>query len=227
MLGYSSLIRKLALPAIQIAIDTTKADKAVSIASLSKDLDHIIVEAGTPLIKKEGIKIVSILKAASGGNPLLADLKTMDAADIEVGMVYENKGDIATILAVADNDTIKKALEAGRKYNVLIQADLIASPNPLERGIELAEMGVPIIGLHTGIDVQKKSGKRADALLELLKELKNSIGNKTLLSIAGGIKPVEVPRFLKAEADIIVIGSAITGASNPKTQLELALSFII
>ncbi len=216
---------KVKLPALQIALDLTDLAKAVRIASYANGLDNIIVEAGTPLIKKFGKYSIEVLKAASGA-PTLADTKTMDAAELEVDIAWSAGADIVTVLGVADNATLSNALNKSRKTGLDIQVDLISHPQPLERSKELTEMGIPIIGFHTGIDVQNMKSLRADSMLELLKQARKELGSDVLISVAGGIKLEEIGSFVEAGADIVVIGSAITRSNDPRRAIRYA-SYLI
>ncbi len=216
---------KVKLPALQIALDLTDLAKAVRIASYANGLDNIIVEAGTPLIKKYGTYSIEVLKAASG-TPTLADMKTMDAAELEVDIAGSAGADIITVLGVADDATLTKALNKSRKTGLDIQVDLISHPQPVERSKELKEMGVPIIGFHTGIDVQYTKSIRADSMLGLLKQARKELGDDVLISVAGGIKLDEIGSFVEAGADIVVVGSAITRSSDPRRAIRYA-SYLI
>ena len=216
---------KVKLPALQIALDLTDLAKAVRIASYANGLDNIIVEAGTPLIKKYGTYSIEVLKAASG-TPTLADMKTMDAAELEVDIAGSAGADIITVLGVADDATLTKALNKSRKTGLDIQVDLISHPQPVERSKELKEMGVPIIGFHTGIDVQYTKSLRADSMLGLLKQARKELGDDILISVAGGIKLDEIGSFVEAGADIVVVGSAITRSSEPRRAIRYA-SYLI
>ena len=216
---------KVKLPALQIALDLTDLAKAVRIASYANGLDNIIVEAGTPIIKRYGTYSIEVLKAASG-TPTLADMKTMDAAELEVDIAGSAGADIITVLGVADDATLTKALNKSRKTGLDIQVDLISHPQPVERSKELKEMGVPIIGFHTGIDVQYTKSLRADSMLGLLKQARKELGDDILISVAGGIKLDEIGSFVEAGADIVVVGSAITRSSDPRRAIRYA-SYLI
>jgi len=60
-----------------------------------------IIEAGTPLIKQEGLRIISILKECFPEKLILADMKTMDAGGLEAKLAYDAGADLVTVLAVA------------------------------------------------------------------------------------------------------------------------------
>ena len=178
---------------------------------------------GTPLVKSEGVRSISILKGVFDRNIVLADMKTMDAGSLEAKLAFENGADIVTVLGVADDATIKSVVNAARVYGRLVQADLINHPNPLSRARELVDLGVDIIGLHVGIDVQKEKRKTALVIKNLISRIRDIVGGDRYISVAGGIKPEDAGIFASAGADIIVIGSGITKSSNPRDKTLIAL----
>lgn len=220
------LNKRVLLPAIQIALDFTSLTDALRIAVLARGLDNIILEAGTPLIKTEGIKAVAILKNSTD-LPILADTKTFDAAEVEAIVASKAGAEVFTVMGVAPRATIEKAIEVARTHSIDLQIDMMGIPSILETTLEMAEKGVDIIGLHVGIDVQKREGRRADSLMELIREIRKSVDNRVLVSVAGGIKPREVPSFTRAGADIVVIGSAITSSKHPFNEIRTAASLAL
>ena len=69
---------------LQLALDLVTIPEAIE---LIKEVEEYIdiVEIGTPVINKEGLKAVAEVKAAYPNLEVLADLKIMDAAGYEVG----------------------------------------------------------------------------------------------------------------------------------------------
>lgn len=211
---------------VQIALDYVDLDKAVSLINQVLDLlDNVIIEIGTPLVKSNGVpRCVKTVRELVGGDALiLVDMKTMDAGFIEAEMVFSSGGNITTVLGVADDETIKEAIRASRAYGGLVQADLINHPDPVGRAGELVAAGVHIIGLHAGIDVQRGRRLRAVDLMERISGLRETVGDRALISVAGGIKPSETGALFKAGADIVVIGAGITSSPSPRESLMQAL----
>ncbi len=200
-------------PLLQVALDLTDLRKALDIAAKAYDAGASILEAGTPLIKSAGMKSISELRHEFPGAIIVADMKTMDTGYLEATMAYEAGADITTVLAVADDDTIKGALKAAKEHNKWVEADLINHPDPIGRAKELAHMGVHIAGFHIGIDTQKRLGMTATELIDVIKNLITSIDIK--VSVAGGIKPEGVRTLCDIGVWKIVVGSAITKAKDP------------
>ncbi len=215
--------RLLRIPAIQVALDFTRLEDALKVAQQVVVSDRIILEVGTPLIKSEGIRSVSILRSLFSETPILADMKTMDTGYLEAQLAFDAGADIVSVLGVADNTTIVEALKKAREAHRLVQVDMIGVKNVINRALETKSLGAHIIGVHAGIDMQTGRKLRAVDLASVLGDLKKAVGENTLVSIAGGVKPNEVGKLVSAGADIVVIGAAITRSSNPRKEALEAL----
>lgn len=179
-----------------------------------------ILEAGTPLIKSEGVRAIQSLKNAHPDKLICADLKTADAGYLEVKMAAKAKANIVTILADAYNDTIKEALRASHEFHIEIMADLIVSRKPAKRLAEIVNLDYKGTKLHyalvhSGLDIQ--SSRRAP-----LSELESVIQIKShpRLAIAGGIREEDISKLLNYPLDIIVVGGGITRVSNRSKAAE-------
>lgn len=83
------------MPKIQMAIDTLDWDHALKLAASAAPYVEIL-EAGTPLIKSVGIRIVSELKATHPDKLVLADLKSSDVGAYEANMAFQAGADVVT-----------------------------------------------------------------------------------------------------------------------------------
>lgn len=199
---------------LQVALDLLDLNSAIKIAKLAVDGGADIVEAGTPLIKKEGVRAVSLLKKEFHDIPIAADTKTIDAAALEVEAVADAGADIITVLGVADDEVILTAVSEAHKRGLKVCGDLISVKNPIKRAIELEEMGVDMVCLHVGVDVQRSRGITVTELINELSELSRSL--KVPVCVAGGINWEIAPDLVLAGARIVIVGSAITRSPDPK-----------
>lgn len=201
-------------PILQIALDLVDIERALQIAeeSVAGGIDWI--EAGTPLIKSEGMNAVREIKKKFN-KVTVADLKTMDCGRCEVEMAAKSGADVAVLLGLSDDSTIREAVLAGKNYGCKIMVDLINVWDMQKRAIELEKIGVDYICIHVGVDQQMRG---VDPISEL-----NKISGviKTPLAIAGGINSETAPLAVKAGAGIIIIGGAVTKAKDAKSATEL------
>jgi 3-hexulose-6-phosphate synthase/6-phospho-3-hexuloisomerase len=218
--------KKLQVPQLQLALDFENLDDALSIAEqVAPYID--ILEAGTPLIKSEGVNAVRILKERYPSKLICADLKTADAGYLEIRMAAKAKADIITILADAYEITIEEALRAAHEFHVEIMADLIMSRYPSKRLAEIIDLHykdtkVQYALVHSGLDVQVS---RRAPLLEL--ESITPFQDKIRLAIAGGITFNDLSRLSGYPLSIIIIGGGITRAKNPKNTAKMIKQALI
>ncbi|MGO9271026.1 MAG: 3-hexulose-6-phosphate synthase [Terriglobia bacterium] len=195
-------------PLLQIAIDALSTERALEI--VGQIYPHVdIIEIGTPLVIGEGLSALETIKAKFPGKKYLADLKIMDAGKIEATSAFKRGADIVTVLAVADDLTIRGTLEAAEVYGGQVMADLINVRDPVARAIELSGMRVPILCLHTAFD---RRGPDKD-ILYLLDIVRPVVSCQ--LAIAGGLTSDSVRLALSKGSDIVVVGSGITDQPDP------------
>ncbi|GAB6148466.1 orotidine 5'-phosphate decarboxylase / HUMPS family protein [Stetteria hydrogenophila] len=199
---------------VQVALDLTKAWDALRIASQVSGLEGVILEAGTPLIKSEGVGVARLLKALPGSPAVVADMKTMDTGALEVALAAEAGADASTVLALADDATIRGAVEEAERRGIALMADLINVKDPVGEAERLARLGVHVAILHIGIDVQRRLGITASKVPELISKVAEAFNGP--VAVAGGIKPEEAGRVAEAGASIIIIGGGITKAGDPR-----------
>jgi len=195
-------------PILQVALDISNKHRAIQIAKecVKGGLDWI--EAGTPLIKSEGMDVIRNLRDTFPNKIIVADMKTMDTGAFETEMAAKAGADIAVILAAADNSTIQDAIKSARKYGIKIMIDLIGVKDKIKRIKELEKFGIDYICIHIGIDEQM-TGKKP---LEILKD---TVKNTNIpIAVAGGINSETVVELVKAGASIIIVGGAVIKAKN-------------
>jgi 3-hexulose-6-phosphate synthase/6-phospho-3-hexuloisomerase len=204
-------------PRLQIALDLLNLETALKIAlKVVKSVD--IFEAGTPLIKAEGIRAVTELKKRLPDKVVLADMKTLDVGWVEVTLASEAGADIVSVSGLAPNEVIQESVKAAREKNVVLKADLLGVKEQLKRAIELKELGVDMVCAHTAID-QEKTGIRFEEKVDLVRNIVNRTG--LIVSAAGGLNLNNVGSIIKAGAKVIVVGRAITTCQEPERMASL------
>src|SRR5687768_2958533 len=113
-------------PVLQIALDEVNLDRALQYAREAVAGGADWVEAGTPLIKAEGLEAVRALKRAFPGKMIVADMKTMDTGAFETEVAVKAGADVVGILGAASDSTIREAVKAARKYGAKVYLDLIS-----------------------------------------------------------------------------------------------------
>jgi len=194
---------------LQIALDLLNGDRAIKIAKESVKGDpDCWIEAGTPLIKSEGMDIVRKLKENFPKKTIIADMKTMDTGAFETEMAAKAGANIICVLAASDDSTIIDALKSARKYGAKIMVDLIGVKDKNQRAKQLEKLGVDYLCMHVGIDEQMIGKKPVETLTQIVKNTNMPV------AVAGGLNTETVPQVVKAGASIIIVGGAITKAKN-------------
>ncbi len=193
---------------LQVALDLLEQKRALQIAQESVDGGADWIEAGTPLIKSEGIQVVRSLRDHFPRATIVADMKVADTGAIEVEMAAKAGADIVCILAEADDAVVAEAVRAARLYGIRLMADLINTADPQVRAVQLESMGVDIICAHVGID-QQMTGKDSLALLSML------AGKVHIpVAIAGGIDAEGAAEAIRRGADIVIVGGWIVRSGD-------------
>lgn len=191
-----------------MALDLLELDRSIQIAREAIEGGADWIEAGTPLIKSEGMDAVREMKKALPGIKIIADMKTVDTGAMEVEMAAKAGADIIAMLATADNSTIEDALRAAHKYGVQIMMDLLTVPDPVERARQLERLGVDYICVHVGIDQQMTGRDTIDFLKEIVKEV------KTPVAAAGGINVETGAEAIANGAAIVIVGGSIVRSAD-------------
>ncbi|MGB3906996.1 MAG: bifunctional 5,6,7,8-tetrahydromethanopterin hydro-lyase/3-hexulose-6-phosphate synthase [Methanomethylovorans sp.] len=206
-------------PYLQVALDNPNITAIRSIVAQIPKSDHVILEAGTPLIKRYGVDVISQLREVRPDAFIVADLKTLDTGNLEARMVADATADAIVISALAPISTLQKAIEEAHKTGIYAVMDTLNCPDPVAVLNELKKMGqLPdVVELHRGIDIEETEhawGNIADI------KAFSTESHKVLVAVAGGIRIDTMPVALEAGADILVVGRAITNAKDVRQVAE-------
>jgi len=202
--GLLSTLVRLERPVLQVALDFENLSRALPAAREAVEGGADWVEAGTPLIKSEGLDAVRQLKKAFPDRRIVADMKIMDTGAFEVEIAAKAGANLVTVLGAADDDTIAEAVRGGELYGAEVMVDLLGVADPVARTRRAAELGAAAVCWHVGIDMQMQ-GKTPFAMLgELAK------ASSLPVAVAGGLNSETVAQAVRAGAQILIVGGAIT-----------------
>ena len=195
-------------PVLQVALDFENLHRALQVAKEAVEGGADWIEAGTHLIKSEGMNAIREIKRNFPNKIVVADMKTADVGGFETELAAKSGAQIVTILGISDDPTITEAVKAGKKYGAEIMIDLLQVENVEERVKQLEKLGVKYFCEHVGIDMQM-IGKNP------LKVLERVVASTNLqVAVAGGLNKESIPDVVKRGASIIIVGGAITKAPN-------------
>ncbi len=185
-----------------------ETDRAISIGQEALEGGADWIEAGTPLIKSEGMDAIRSLREAFSGNIIVADMKIADTGSMEVEMAAKAGADIIVILGSADDSTVLEAVRAAKKYGSRIMADLISVNDPVTRSKELEKLGVDIINVHAGIDQQMTGQDSLSIMKKVVREVNIQV------AVAGGLDADSCAMAVQEGADIVVVGGNIVRSAD-------------
>lgn len=197
-------------PYLQIALDIPDIARTKAILSALPRSDRIILEAGTPLIKKYGARIIHDLREIAKDVFIIADLKTLDVGQVEADLAYEETADAVVASGLASKETLDKFIYEAKRLSIYAFVDMMDVKNPLET-LQSLDEPPDVVVIHRGIDEEHGGLTR----WELIREIKSTFaGKKILVAVAGGIDPSTAPRAVESGADILIVGRYITQSKD-------------
>lgn len=201
-------------PYLQIAIDLVDMNRIATVVTSLPESDHLIIEAGTPMIKKFGLNVIPELRKLRPNAFIIADLKTLDTGHLEARLASDASADAVVVSGLAPKETIEKAINEARKTGIYSIVDMLNVQDPAKLLKQLA-VKPDIVELHRGIDIEASEHRWGD-----IEAIRKAAGKKILVAIAGGIRIDVVKEGLKAGADILVVGRAITASKDVRHAAE-------
>jgi 3-hexulose-6-phosphate synthase/6-phospho-3-hexuloisomerase len=145
----------LRFPIVQISLDLTSLDEALRTARIAVDAGVDWLEAGTPLIQAHGLHAVERLRQAFPDHPIVADLKIMDGGYLETEMAAKAGANLVVVMGRAHEATIRKCVEAGKKYGAKVMGDNLAADDRVACARWMESLGVDFIVHHIGYDERR------------------------------------------------------------------------
>jgi 3-hexulose-6-phosphate synthase/6-phospho-3-hexuloisomerase len=204
-------------PILQVALDFANLSQALRVAEEAVAGGAQWLEAGTPLIKSEGLQAVRELKRRFPEQVIVADMKTMDAGRAEVEMAAQAGASVVAVLGAASDETIVECVEAGRRYDARIMVDLAEVADPPARARRAQELGAAIIGAHLPIDAQMRGEMNLDTLRAVAAAVEIPV------AAAGGLNSETAAQAVAAGASIVIVGGAITKAPDAREATAIIL----
>ena len=197
-------------PILQLALDFVDLKRALKSAEagIAGGVDWL--EAGTPLIKSEGLHAVRELRRLFPNVTIVADMKIMDAGRTEVETAAKAGANIVDVLGASSDATVRECIQAGKNYGAKIVVDMIAVEDVLSRAKQVEDFGADYVSVHCAIDEQMEGKDPFDALRQVSEALSIPV------AVAGGINSETAARAVEAGAAIVIVGGAITKAMDPE-----------
>ncbi len=161
--------------------------------------ERILIEAGTPFIKREGLAGIGAIRSLWKGH-LVADLKTVDGARSEVEMVRNAGATAATVLGSSPSESLDLFIAACAELQMDAMIDMLGVHDPLQVLMKLKNPP-DVVVLHLGRDEESTRGKMIQ--YRHVNRVRSKFG--ALISAAGGVGLKEARSAIFNGANIVVV----------------------
>lgn len=193
---------------LQVALDLLSIQAAKDmLEKVGRYVD--IIELGTPLMISEGVEAVRQIKSLYPEKTVFADIKIMDGGAIMADIVFQAGADMVSVLAQANDATIKDVITAAKQYGGKVLVDMCAVQDIAARAKDIEPWGPDYICVHVGYDIQHTGA-------DPVEEVKKLAGIHCHKAAAGGIKLATFESACQSDIDDIIVGGGLFLAENPE-----------
>lgn len=195
---------------LQLALDRPDLTSELElVAKVGRYVD--LIEAGTPLLIREGIRAVREIRRRYRGRRVVADIKVIDAGEPIAELAFAAGASVVTVLGIASDEVIERVVRQAQRYDGEVMADSLGVKNLVDRAKELRKLGVSSLCLNRrGLKLKRASTP------EGMKQLTTLINEIELPAyLAGGIDLNELIELRKAPLAGVIVGAAIAEAESP------------
>ncbi len=198
-----------------LALDVTDINKAIYIVKeVSGYVDAIKI--GYPLVLSAGLKVIENISEYA---PVIADFKVADipyTSNIICRLAFEADASAIIVHGFTGHDTLEECIKVSREYS----KDIFVVTEMSHAGA--LEYMHPVALKIARIAVEcKASGVVAPATYpKRVKEIRNIIGDLTIISPGVGAQGGNVSQAIKSGADYVIVGRSIYNSETPKREAE-------
>lgn len=160
---------------------------------------RILIEAGTPYIKREGMDGVRAIRRLWSGH-VVADMKTVDGAVGEVDMARAAGATAITVLGNSPVETLNLFIHRCAELEMISMMDTLGLKDPL-KVIRQLRRPPDVMVLHRGRDEERTRGK----MIEYRHVNRVRSKYNVLVSAAGGVDLKEARSAIFNGANIVVV----------------------
>lgn len=225
-------------PYLQIALDHPSLSHHKKVVDTIPKSDRIILEIGTPFLKKYGMEAIEEIRQVRPKKYIVADLKTLDVGKLEVDDAFEAGADGVVCSGLASTASIDKFLLEAERMGIDGFVDMMEVADPIAKLKKLNQIPRVVI-LHRGIDAeqstvngssdsaQKEKWGYVSKIKQLYADKKLESGrDRVLVAVAGGIVPETANDALSMGADILIVGRFITSSKDIKNSVRRIVNLL-
>lgn len=190
--------------------------------------ERILLEAGTPFVKRYGMRGIAALRGWWSrkiqmpgyiSSYIVADLKCMDRGATEVRLAAQAGASAATCLGLAPAETIDQFIQECRKSGIDSMVDMLNVEFPFEVLGKLRELPTVVV-MHRGVDEALNPEKEIP--FQHIQQIQSTYD--VLISVAGGESFREAGRAIFNDANIAVVWKIFY--EKPEQMAQLAQEFL-
>jgi 3-hexulose-6-phosphate synthase/6-phospho-3-hexuloisomerase len=198
--------------AIQLALDVTSLNDAVSVASQVSDLVDRI-EIGTLLLRRNGIRAIEVLRDHFSDFTLIADCKIMDCGGTNSALALDAGANGVVVQAVAPRATLEAACNAASQRGGFVMADSLGVTDVQRIGEKIRDLPISHMVIHKGKDEQAIDNSLPIAAITQAA----SLVDLPPLAVAGGISPENISDLIGLpRIEVLIVGDAIVTSNTPR-----------
>ncbi|MBD3187845.1 hypothetical protein GF325_13500 [Candidatus Bathyarchaeota archaeon] len=194
---------------IQIAFNNTAGQVRRLLPNIPKDR-RIIIEAGTPFIKREGIAGVRLIRRYWPGL-VVADLKVLDGAYQEVMYARAAGASAVTAAGSAPVETLDIFVGTCKAAGMYSMIDMLGVDNPLRKLMALKARPNFVV-IHKGRDEERNP--RSMIRYKDINKIRSKYS--TLISVAGGLDAEKVRSAFFNGADVAILNVVFDNSGMTK-----------
>lgn len=183
---------------VQLAFNHTTAEARSVLRYIPAD-PRIIIEAGTPFCKREGMAGVRFLRRQWGGM-LVADLKITDGAQQEVLFASAAGANAVTCQGSAPKETLDLFCKLCKARGIYSMIDMLGVTDPLRKLLPMKQIPDFVV-IHKGRDEESNARK-----IIRYKDISKIRGKYPVkISVAGGLIPDKIRSAYFNGADVAIL----------------------
>jgi bifunctional enzyme Fae/Hps len=169
---------------------------------------RILIEAGTPFIKLEGMAGVRLIRSLWRGI-VVADLKITDGAIREVRFASQAGANAVTVMGSAPVETLDFFVEYCARHNVYSMIDMLGVKQPLRKLLPMKQKPDFVV-IHKGRD--EETNDRTIIQYKDISKIRSKYDS--FISVAGGLVPNTVRSAYFNGADVAILNVLNPGDPN-------------
>ncbi len=183
---------------LQLAFNDDLRTAGMVIPMVIRD-PHILIEAGTPFIKREGMAGVRAIANMAPGITV-ADMKVADGAEEEVYMAHRAGARAITVLGSSPVETLRFFIDACKRLGMVSMIDMLGVEDPLDA---MRPLYTPpdVVVIHRGRDEESNRAK----LIRYRHISRIRSKYDVMISAAGGVDLHEARSAVFNGANIVVV----------------------